>query len=111
MPYLLPQPIQNKVRIRAVYVRPYNGKFSFAVTWEGEDGLKPDAEQCEMTYAPEAGLSEGANNAAMVYGIRLELEQSGPKRAKELGVTISEYYAALDAWDGNVTILGSHPAR
>jgi hypothetical protein len=106
MPYLIPHEIEKRVRIRTVDVRPYARSFAFTITWQDQAGARyPDNTQVELAYAPPGEDFVARANSAHIFEIRLELERSGPTRAKQLGISLDAYYSALDGWDGRVTIL------
>ena len=107
MPYLSPHEIEKRLSIRSVEVRPYVRSFAFVITWEDEAGARhPDATLVELAYPPQAqGFAAEADNSAHIFEIRLELERSGPTRAEQLGIGLDAYYAALDEWDGRVTVF------
>ncbi len=106
MPYLTPHDIEKRVSIRAVNVLPYAGSFAFSVTWEEESGARyHDPAPVELPYPSHSErFVDGSDNSALIFEIRLELERSGPARAEQLGINLDAYYAAIDEWNGRVTV-------
>lgn len=106
MPYLTPHDIEKRVSIRAVNVLPYAGSFAFSVTWEEESGARyHDPAPVELPYPSNSErFADGSDNSALFFEIRLELERSGPARAEQLGINLDAYYAAIDEWNGRVTV-------